>query len=37
MDTRIEEDDYVLNPLAGDISIEYIYEPQVYELSLIHI
>ena len=31
MDTRIEEDDYVLNPLAGDISIEYIYEPQVYE------
>lgn len=31
MDTRIEEDDYVLNPLTGDISIEYIYEPQVYE------
>lgn len=31
MDTRIEEDDYTLNPLIGDISIEYIYEPQVYE------
>ena len=31
MDTRIEEDDYVLNTAIGDISIEYIYEPQVYE------
>lgn len=31
MDTRIEEDDYILNPALGDISIEYIYEPQVYE------
>lgn len=29
--TRIETDDYVLNKDAGDISIEYIYEPQVYE------
>ncbi len=31
MDTRIEEDDYILNTNNGDISIEYIYEPQVYE------
>lgn len=31
MDTRIENDDYQLNPLVGDMSIEYIYEPQVYE------
>ena len=31
MDTRIESDDYVLNPEIGDISIEYEYEPQVYE------
>lgn len=31
MDTRIETDEYELNPNAGDISIEYIYEPQVYE------
>ena len=29
--TRMEEEDYQLNPEAGDISIEYIYEPQVYE------
>lgn len=31
MDTRIEEDDYELNTAIGDIDIEYIYEPQVYE------
>lgn len=31
IDTRIETDDYQLNPIIGDISIEYIYEPQVYE------
>lgn len=30
-DTRIEPDNYTLNKEAGDISIEYIYEPQVYE------
>ena len=29
--TRIEEENYKLNNDAGDISIEYIYEPQVYE------
>ena len=29
--TRIEEDKYELNPEAGDISISYTYEPQVYE------
>lgn len=31
MDNRIENDDYQLNPEMGDISIEYVYEPQVYE------
>ena len=31
IDTKIESDDYVLIPEAGDISIEYIWEPQVYE------
>ena len=31
MDQRIELDDYKLNPELGDISIDYIYEPQVYE------
>ena len=31
MDQRIELDDYKLNPEVGDISIDYIYEPQVYE------
>ena len=31
VDKRIESDDYQLNIAAGDISIEYIYEPQVYE------
>lgn len=35
MDTRIEDDEYVLNQDAGDISIEYIYEPQVYECTRI--
>lgn len=28
---RVEPDDYQLNPSTGDISIEYIFEPQVYE------
>ena len=31
MDQRIELDDYKLNTETGDISIDYIYEPQVYE------
>ena len=31
IDSRIENDDYTLNTANGDISIEYIYEPQVYE------
>ena len=31
IDQRIEEDGYKLNPSMGDLSIEYIYEPQVYE------
>lgn len=35
MDTRIENDDYQLNQEAGDIDIEYIYEPQVYECTRI--
>lgn len=35
VDTRIEEDGYKLNPEIGDISIEYIYEPQVYECTRI--
>ena len=35
MDTRIEDDEYELNTLTGDISIEYIYEPQVYECTRI--
>lgn len=35
MDTRIEEDDYVLSAENGDISIEYIYVPQVYECTRI--
>lgn len=29
--TRIVEEDYELNKQAGDISIEWIYKPQVYE------
>lgn len=29
--TRIEEDDYQFNAELGDVDIEYIYEPQVYE------
>lgn len=28
---RLEEDDYELNTQLGDIDVEYIYEPQVYE------
>lgn len=31
MDQRVELDDYKLNTEIGDISIDYIYEPQVYE------
>lgn len=31
VDQRVEEDGYKLNPSTGDLSIEYIYEPQVYE------
>lgn len=31
IDKRIEDDDYQLDPTVGDIGIEYIYEPQVYE------
>ena len=29
--TRVVEEDYKFNPNAGDISIEWTYEPQVYE------
>ena len=29
--TRVEQDDYVINPSTGDISIEYVFVPQVYE------
>lgn len=29
--TRVVEEDYELNPEAGDINIEWAYEPQVYE------
>lgn len=29
--TRVVEEDYKLNPEAGDINIEWAYEPQVYE------
>ena len=29
--TRIVEEDYEFNPEAGDINIEWVYEPQVYE------
>ena len=32
---KIKEDGYTLNPEAGDVSIEYIYEPQVYECTRI--
>ena len=31
LSTRVESDDYVLNSSTGDISIEYVYTPQVYE------
>lgn len=33
--TRMEEDNYELNPAIGDISMEYIYVPQVYESTRI--
>ena len=29
--TRVVEEDYKFNPEAGDINIEWLYEPQVYE------
>lgn len=29
--TRVVEEDYTFNPEAGDIDIEWLYEPQVYE------
>ena len=35
IDNRIENEEYVLNEENGDISIEYIYEPQVYECTRI--
>lgn len=35
IDTKIEEDDYKLNIELGDVSIEYVYEPQVYECTRI--
>lgn len=35
IDTRIEADDYELNTAAGDISIEYVYQTQVYESTRI--
>ena len=31
LDTRIEDDSYKVNTSTGDISLDYIYEPQVYE------
>ena len=31
IDSRIENDDYKIDSSTGDLSIEYIYEPQVYE------
>lgn len=31
IDTRVENDDYEINTNIGDISIDYIWEPQVYE------
>lgn len=31
LDNRVETDDYKLNKELGDVSIEYIYKPQVYE------
>src|SRR5690606_33683309 len=31
LDTRIEEDGYKIDTSIGDISLEHIYEPQVYE------
>ncbi len=33
--SRVENDDYKLVPELGDISIEYIYVPQVYEVTRI--
>ncbi len=35
IDTRVEEDNYVLNAAMGDVSIDYIYVPQVYECTRI--
>lgn len=35
IDTRIEEDDYELSSSTGDVSLDYIYEPQVYECTRI--
>ncbi len=35
LDKRIENDDYKLNTAIGDIDIEYIYDPQVYECTRI--
>ena len=31
IDTRLEQENYKLNPELGDLSIEYIYRPQVFE------
>lgn len=31
LSSRVEDGDYVLNKAMGDISIEHVYEPQVYE------
>lgn len=35
IDSRIENDDYKLNPSAGDLNIDYIFVPQVYEVTRI--
>ena len=35
IDKRIEEDNYELSLSTGDISLDYIYEPQVYECTRI--
>lgn len=35
IDTRIENDDYEINTARGDISVEYVYQTQVYESTRI--
>ena len=35
IDERVEADDYKFNPEAGDINIDYVFTPQVYEVTRI--